>query len=93
LAQDGRFDQGAGVVTIRDAAERTVRFDLRQLAKRLDVFSGSASQRLTDSGRVTLEAADGPLRVRLMVMSLNGSQREDNIHINNFDGIFLFKAR
>jgi hypothetical protein len=87
------FDQGAGVVTIRDAAERTVRFDLRQLAKRLDVFSGSASQRLTDSGRVTLEAADGPLRVRLMVMSLNGSQREDNIHINNFDGIFLFKAR
>lgn len=87
------FDQSAGVVTIRDAAERMVRFDLRQLAKRLDVFSGAASQRLTEPGRVTLEAADGPLRVRLVVMSLNGSQREDTIHISNFDGVFLFKLR
>lgn len=87
------FDQSAGVVTVRDAAERSVRFDLRQLAKRLDVFSGVASQRLTDPGRLTLEASDGPLHVRLIVMSLNGSLRGGETDISHIDGVFLFKTR
>ncbi len=87
------FDQSTGVVTVRDAAGRTVRFDLRQLAKRLDVFSGVAVQRLTDSARVTLEAGDGRFQVRLVVMSLNGSLRGGETDISHFDGVFLFKTR
>lgn len=87
------FEQSTGIVTVRDSAERTVRFDLRQLAKRLDVFSGVATQRLADPGRVTVEAADGPFQVRLVVMSLNGSMRGDEIDVSHFDGVFLFKTR
>jgi len=87
------FEQSAGVVTIRDAADRTVRFDLRQLAKRLDVFSGVATHQLTDPKRLTLEAADGSLQVRLVVMSFYGSLRDGETDISHVDGVFLIKTQ
>ena len=87
------FSGGAGIVTIRDASNQTVQFDLARLAERLKVFSRVSSGRTPYSDEFALDGANGSLRIRFVVLSLNGSRRDGKIHINNFDGVFLFKTR
>lgn len=83
----------AGTVTVSDESGRMVKFDLGRLAENLDAFSGPTSKKISDPRKATLDGEDGPLRVRLVVMSLTGSQRDGGTKISNVDGFFLFGTK
>jgi uncharacterized protein DUF4153 len=87
------FSGGTGIVTVRDAFDQAVRFDLGQLAEQLNVFSRVSTGRTPYSEEFALDGMNGSLRIRFVVLSMNGARHDDRIRIDNFDGVFLFKTR
>lgn len=87
------FIPGTGTVTVSDELGGIVQFDLRRLADGLDALSGPTPKKISDPQKVTLEGTDGFLRVRLVVMSLTGSQRGGGTRITSVDGFFLLGTK
>ena len=87
------FDSETATVAVRAGSGQAVTFDLGKLAEALDAFSGTGVQELSDPRQLSLDAAAGDVRVRLVLTHVVGTRKENAVHITMMNGIFLFDSR